>query len=150
VKHLDADRMTFDMQVDVDGQIDFQQQIWERNVRLYSGSTQARAKFRVLLRCEMTTRVETGSGPLPDFIFRLRVTDANVSYHDLDVVHIAGLGGDGAKVVGDTLHTFMNIIKPTLEKDALEHANSAIVKAGDTKEVRVSLSKLLSAGDVKK
>jgi hypothetical protein len=147
---VDAEHTTFEMHVGFDAQIDFQQRLWERNLRLYSGSTLARAKVQAVLQCEVTTRVVPGNGPLPDFIFRLRVVKANLSYKDLDVVHIGGIGGDGAKVLGETLHTLMLDLKPSLEKDLLERANTAIVKAGGTKAVRVSLNKLLNLGEAKK
>jgi hypothetical protein len=149
LKPVDADRTTFEMRIGFDAQIDLQQQLWERNLRLYSGSTLARAKVQAVLQCEVTTKVESGKGPLPDFVFRLRVVKADLSYKDFDVVHLAGMGGDGAKVIGEALHGLLLDIKPSLEKDLLEKANAAIVKAGDTKEVRVSLNKLLKLGDGK-
>src|SRR5579864_2847501 len=136
LKPVDAERTTFEMLVGFDAQIEFQQQLWERNLRLYSGSTLARARVVAVLQCEVTTRVDSGKGPLPDFVFRLRVVKANLNYKDLDVVHIAGIGGDGAKILGEALHGLMLELKPSLEKDLLERANTAIVKAGDTKEVR--------------
>ncbi|HEV3145616.1 MAG TPA: hypothetical protein VGZ47_17105 [Gemmataceae bacterium] len=149
LKPIDAEHTSFEMRVGFDAQIDFQQQLWERGLRLYSGSTLARAKVMTVLQCEVTTRIESDKGPLPDFIFRLRVVKAELSYKDLDVVHMAGLGGDGAKFLGEALHGLMLEIKPSLEKDLLERANAAIVKAGDTKEVRVSLNKLLKLGEAR-
>jgi hypothetical protein len=149
LKPVDAERTTFEMHVSFDAQIEFQQQLWERNLRLYSGSTLARAKVLAVLQCEVTTRVDSGKGPLPDFVFRLRVAKANLNYKDLDVVHIAGIGGDGAKILGEALHGLILDLKPSLEKDLLDRANTAIVKAGDTKEVRVSLNKLLKLGEAK-
>jgi hypothetical protein len=35
--------------------------------------------------------------------------------------------------------------RPSLERDLLEKANAAIVKAGENKEVRLSLAKLFKA-----
>lgn len=140
----DANRTVFDLNIAFDAQIDFEQQIWERGLRLYSGSSRARAKVHVALQCEVTTRTETSKWLLPDLVFRFKVTKAKLGYSGLDFVHVAGVGGDGADLIGHSLHTFLKVVRPTLEAELLSRANAAIVKAGDTKEVRVSLSKLLS------
>jgi hypothetical protein len=59
------------------------------------------------------------------------------------VEHIAGLGGEAAKLLGDAARGSIKQWRPSMEHELLAKANVAIVKAGDTKEVRVSLSKLL-------
>src|SRR5262249_41261860 len=143
VQQPEPGRTTFDLGCDFDAQIDFEQQLWERGVRLYSGSTKARAKVHVRLPCEVFTRSEAEKGLLPDIGFKLKVIKASLSYSALDFVHIAGVGGDAADVIGNALHGFLKGIKPNLERELVSRANAAIVKAGDAKEVRVSLSKLL-------
>jgi hypothetical protein len=77
---------------------------------------------------------------MPDMIFRLRVTQADVNYDHFVTEHIAGLGGDAARLLGDALQ---KVLRPTLQKKILPKANIAIVKAADTKEVRLSLAGLL-------
>ena len=143
LKQLDGGQAAFELAVGFDAQIDFEQQIWERGLRLYGGSTQARAKVVVTLQCEIHTRSEAGSGPLPDFVFKLRVTKAELRYSGLDFVHVGAIGGDGADVIGHAIHDTIKAVKPTLEKDLLARADAAIVKASDNKEVRLSLNKLL-------
>jgi hypothetical protein len=145
IVQLDS-RTTFDLLVGFDAQFDFQQEIWRRGLRLYSGSTKARAKVWAALRCEMTVKVESTKSWLPDLILKLRVTNAELSYSGLDVMHIAGLGGDGAKVLGEALKETIKQVKPSLEKELLEKAGAALVKAGNTKTVRVSLGKLFKSG----
>lgn len=139
----EANRHTFEMIIDFAVAIDFQQQVWERGIRFWNGSTKARAKVKAVLKCEVATRTENGQGPLPDVVFRLRVTKADLTYRDLDVIHLGKFGGDFAEVMGKALHGCIREFRPDLERDLLKKANAAIVKAGDSKEVRVSLSKLL-------
>jgi hypothetical protein len=74
--------------------------------------------------------------------FRLSAAgDATKADYDHFVTeHIAGLGGDAAKLLGDALQ---KILRPALEKKLLPKASAAIVKAADTKELRVSLGSLV-------
>jgi hypothetical protein len=62
----------------------------------------------------------------------------------LAVDHTLGVGGDAAKVLGEAAIKFAKAVKPSLEKDLLAKANAAVVKAADTKEVKIELDKLLS------
>ena len=137
---------TFDLLVGFDAQIDFTQQIWERGIRLYSGSTKARMKVWIALKCEVSTRTEK-KGLLPDLVFRLHVASADLKYSGLDVVHTAGVGGDAAKYLGEALHSTLSTLSPNLERDLLAKADAAIVKAGANKEVRVGLGKLFKSGN---
>jgi hypothetical protein len=139
-------RTTFDLLVGFDAQFDFQQEIWRRGLRLYSGSTRARAKVWAAMGCEVTVKVENTKNWLPDLTLKLRVTNAQLSYSGLEVLHIAGIGGDGAKILGEALKETIKQVKPSLEKELLEKAGAALVKAGNSKEVRVSLGKLLKPG----
>jgi hypothetical protein len=136
-------RMTFDMIVTLQTRITFEQQLWARGTRLYSGETRARCRPILVLRCESTSRVVKSSSFLPDVIFRMRVLDAKLSYDEFRVDHTAGVGGDLAKVMGEALHKTITLWMPSLEKDMQEKAARAIVKAGDTKEVKLGLGKLL-------
>jgi hypothetical protein len=45
--------------------------------------------------------------------------------------------------MGEALHKTVKLWMPSLEKDMQEKAARAIVKAGDTKEVKLGLGKLL-------
>jgi hypothetical protein len=140
-------RSTFCVFLAFDTDVEIDRQTWRHGVRLYSGSTRARLRFKVGLRCEATTRVEATGGLLPDAVFRLRVLAADVTYDNLVVEHTAGVGGDAAKVIGDIVLGALRAFKPSLERNLLDKANAAIVKAGDTKEVRIGLTSLF--GDKK-
>lgn len=143
VTRPNQEQTRFEAVVALDTIINFEQQIWETGVRLYSGSTRARAKVWVVLQCESTLKVIPSKGFFPDIVFRLRATSAQLQYGGLDVEHIAGIGGDGAEVLGKALVSLLKSVKPSLERDLLEKGNAAIVKAGDTKEVRISLTEMM-------
>lgn len=143
VQKPEKGKITFLVFITMQTKITFEQQIWRSGVRLFSGETRARCKPSLLLSCESTTRTVKNDSFFPDVIFRLRVTHAKLTYEDLEVEHTAGIGGDGAKLLGEAVIEFVKDIRPSLEKNMLEKANKAIVKAGDTKEVKLSLSKLL-------
>jgi hypothetical protein len=135
-------KLTFDLLVALDVQLDFQQQIWERGIRIYSGSTKARCKVWTALAIEVTTRFE-GKSLLPDLIVNIHVAKADVRYSKFEVIHTAGIGGDGAKLLGEALQNLLKDLHPSLEKELLQKADAAIVKAGQSKDIKISLGKLL-------
>ena len=91
----------------------------------------------------MTSRVEAAGGLLPDMVFRLRVVQAQLGYEGLHFQHVAGLGGEAAQLLGDTARGALRLFRPSLERELLEKANAAIVKAADTRDVRLSLGRLV-------
>jgi hypothetical protein len=145
VRTVAPGQTTFTAFVAFDARVEYDQQDWDRGVRLYSGSVEAKMHVYAVLRCEATTKLEPNGTLLPDAVFRLRVTDANVGYDHFEVDHIAGVGGDLAKLIGDAAKAGVEQWRPSLERRLLEKADAAIVKAGDTKEVRLSVLKLLKA-----
>jgi hypothetical protein len=146
VKTPEPGKMTFSIDLELPVKIDFVQQFWHSGIRLYSGETRGRCRTLLHLVCESTARVEKQPGALlPDVIFRMRVTDAKLNYYDFVVEHTLGIGGDAAKFLGNAVHETIKQWRPSLERNLLEKANKAIVKAGDTKEIRLSLSKLMEA-----
>jgi len=143
LKSVNDEKQTFQTDLAFGCQVEYDQQNWESGIRLWSGSVRARLRAKAHLDCEYLTRFDAKEGSfLPDIVFRLRVTKAQVGYDDLVVEHIAGIGGTAAKIIGDTFHDAMNQWKPSIERHLIEKANAAIVKAADTKEVRIGLSGL--------
>ena len=137
-------KITFTAMIGLNCELKFEQQLWKSGARLYSGETRGRCRGALLLKCEATNRTEARPGALlPDLVMRLRVTEAQVFYEKLEITHTAGIGGDGAKILGAAIIDTVKQVKPSLERDLLAKANAAIVKAGDTKEVRVELNKML-------
>ncbi len=140
---VEPGRMTFTAFVSFDTHAEYDKQTWHTGRRTYSGSIRVRLRVRLTLHCEATAQLDGSGGLLPDAVFRLRVLQAESGYDNLVVEHIAGVGGEAAKLLGDAAHASIKQWRPSMERDLLAKANAAIVKAGDTKEVRVSLSKLL-------
>jgi hypothetical protein len=120
----------------------FEQQLWKKGLRVYSGETRARFTVAMRIACELTFRLE-GEGFLPDAVFRVRALAASLNYADLVVEHTAGLDGKPAQKIGETLHHLLTQWKPSLERDLLTKANSTILKAADSKEVRLSLAQYI-------
>ena len=144
VKLPEPKRLTFAVDLEMPVKLKFEQQLWRSGHRLYSGETRARCTAVLHLECESVTRTEKKPGALlPDVVFRMRVLEAKLSYRDFVVEHTAGVGGDAAKLLGEAVHETVKQWKPSIERNLLEKANAAIVKAGDTKEIRLGLSKLL-------
>jgi len=143
IKVPEEGRTTFEVWVTFRANLNFEQQIWENGIRLYSGSTRGHCTVVTRMLCEVSTRFEKGTKLVPDAVFRMRVLEATLAIAGLEVDHILGFGGDGARILGDALIEFVKDIKPDLERDLLEKGTRAIVKAGDTKEIRISLEKLI-------
>jgi hypothetical protein len=147
VRNPQPGRMTFEVFISFDAHVDYEQQDWDAGVRLYSGEARARLRVKLRLGCEAVTRLEPNGSLLPDAFFRLRVTRADLRYDNLVVEHVAGVGGEAAKVLGDAVKGGLSDWHPSLERDLLTRANAAIVKAGDTREVRLSLVSLFNSKD---
>jgi hypothetical protein len=142
-REVDAERQTFKVFLAFQAGVEYEQQNWDLGLRLWSGSVRARLQLKIALDCENILRVEEGKGLLPDITFRLRVTQAEVTYDNLVVEHLAGVGGSAARLTGEALRSSLKQWKPSLERDLLARANTAIVKAADTREVRIGLGGLV-------
>lgn len=136
-------RMTFTAFASFDTHVEYDRQIWHAGRRTYSGSIRARLRVRLTLHCEATAQLAGSGCLLPDAAFRLRVLQAEAGYDNFVVEHIAGLGGEAAKLLGDAARGSIKHWRPSMERELLAKVNAAIVRAGDTKEVRIRLSKLL-------
>lgn len=145
VKNVNAEKQTFKVHLEFQMEVYYDQQNWESGLRLWSGSVRARTQLKLDMDCENTLRVEFDKNNLPDFILRLRVTDAKVAYDDLVVEHINGIGGDAAKLIGKSFHKNLNRLRPGIERDLLDKASKAIVKTADTREIRVGFGGLMKA-----
>jgi hypothetical protein len=137
-------KLTFTLFVSFDARVDYEHQKWLSGVRLYSGSARARLRAKATLDVEVTTRLEANGTPLPDAVFKPRVVKADLGYDNLVMEHVAGVGGEAAKVIGDGLKGGLHQWRPSVERDLLQRADAAIVKAGDLKEVRINLARLFT------
>ena len=136
----------FDAVVKLKSQLTYEHQLYKAGARLYAGETRATCNSELKLVIEVTNRFDLQPGALlPNLAFRIHVISADLTYSDLVCEHTLGLGGDAAKLLGQAVHELIKKVKPNLESDLLAKANAAIVKAADTKEVKVELGKLLGA-----
>ena len=144
-------KTTFDAEVGLDVNFTYEQQVWAVGKRVYAGETRCRAHADLKLEVELTSKLDTKpGGVVPDLSFRVRVTKADLSYRDFVCEHTLGVGGDAARLLGKAAHEFVKKAKPEVEKDLLAKANAAVVKAADTKEIKVEFAKLLGKPAEKK
>jgi hypothetical protein len=76
-------------------------------------------------------------------VFRLRATEAHLSYQQFVCEEILGLDGPMARLAGEGLLKLIQQWRPQLERDLLAKAQQKLLEAADTKEVRVELEQLL-------
>ena len=144
VKYPEPGKTTFVAYLGLDTKLVYEQQLWKSGARLYGGETRAKCRLAVKVFCELTSRFERAPGTiLPTAVVRVRVTQSELNYADLAVEHTAGLDGNAAKSLGDAVVKFIKAIQPNLEADLLKKADAAVVRAADTKEVRVAFDSLL-------
>jgi hypothetical protein len=143
IQHPEPGRTTFEVFMAFDARVDYEQQKWMAGVRLYSGSARARFRLLLTLQCELLTRLEWKGSLSPDAVFRLRVVQSNLGYSNLVVEHIAGVGGDTAKLIGEAIQRGIRRWRPSVERNLLAKANAAIERTADTKELRLGLGSLL-------
>jgi hypothetical protein len=142
-KNVDADTQAFKVYVAFQAGVEYEQQNWDLGVRMWSGSVRARLQLKLALDCENVMRIDRRKGLFPDIVFRLRVVKAEVSYDNLVVEHLNGIGGSAARLMGEALRSTLKQWKPAIERNLLARAEAAIVKAADTREVRVGLGGLV-------
>ena len=61
------------------------------------------------------------------------------------VVDLSELGGSAARLVGKAFHNALEQWHPSLERGLREKGNAAITRAAESREVRVSLSRVFNA-----
>jgi hypothetical protein len=143
VKKPKNGRMTFEAFLALNLRVVHDQQNWRAGLKLYSGSAIARLRARVRVKCEIVSKLEKKEGSLlPDVVFRFSVLKAEVSYDDLVLEHVAGVGGELARILGEATVSGARQWKPSLERNLLAKAEATILKAGKTKEVRLGASSL--------
>ena len=143
---FDAGKTAFDISIGLDVNLKYEQQLWMMGRRVYAGETRAKCHMDLNLSAELTDTLEfKARAMLPDIHVKANVTKADLSYRDLEVQHTLGFNGDAAKALGKAIHTIIKTMKPNLERELLEKANAAIVKAADNREVRIELDGFLKA-----
>lgn len=140
LKSPESGRLTFELFVSFDATVESKQEKWAKGLRLYSLSARARLRAKAHLSCGVTARWDNKGTWTPDLVIKPTVTAAHLSYDNLVVEHIAGLGGEAAKLVGDAVKGGLDKWHPSLERELLAKADAALVKAGNLKDVRLTLA----------
>ena len=143
LKVRDSEHITFKMFLALPTTVDYHQQIWQNGVLVLSEYARARIRIKADLNIETSVKFDSKGGIIPDLVLGLRIADAHVSYDNLVVENINGVGGDAARLTGETIRAALKRWKPSLERDLLDKARSAVLRAGETREVHVSLAKLI-------
>jgi hypothetical protein len=142
VQEVEPGRVRFRVFVAFDAHVDYCRQRWESGLKLYDGSVRARMRVQLRLQCEALSRLDAKGGVVPDIVLRLHLTESALSYDNRVFEHVAGVGGEMAKLLGDAVHGGLRQWHPSLERALLTKAEAALVKAGDTGEIRLSLANL--------
>lgn len=137
-------RMQFELFLSFDAAAEYTHHVWESGVRLYAGSVRARFRAKLTLQCEATARLEPTKSIVPDAVFTVQVVKARLGYDNLVVEHIPGIGGSAARLLGRAFHEALDQWHPSVERGLLERANAAILRAGHTREVRISLGRIFA------
>lgn len=135
-------RTTFGVYVSFPALVDYEHQKWREGTRIYGVGARARLRLHMALTCESVFRIASTTF-FPELVFRLRVVQARVAYDQFVMEHVAGIGGEAAKLLGDTIRKGIEQWHPSIERNLLAKAEAALVKAGDTREVRVGLNGLV-------
>jgi hypothetical protein len=143
IQHPEPGRTTFEVWLAFDARVEYEQQKWKAGIRIYSGNARARLRVQLALQCELLARLQWNGVLSPDAVFRLHVARSNLNYSNFVVEHIAGVGGDTAKLIGEAIQRGIRRWRPSVERNLLAKANAAIEKAADTKELRLGLGSLL-------
>ena len=142
----EGNKTVFDVYIGLDVKVLYEQQMWAFGKRLYAGETRAKCRADLTFTVELTDKLEyKPMATLPDYVLKPSVTKADLTYRDLEVEHTLGMGGDAAKVLGKGFVEILKVVKPNMEKDMLDKANKAIVKAAENKEIRIEFESLLKA-----
>jgi hypothetical protein len=136
--------LVFGVYLAFDTRANYVQENWNSGVRVYAGSVRARFRTIVHMKCQVDAEFVSGKSILPDAVLQFRIIEAGLSYDNLDFEHVPGLGGTAADLIGKAAHRSLNDWHPNLEHELLARASQSILRAGQTREVRISLSKVLN------
>jgi hypothetical protein len=137
-----VDRITFEVALVFPFRARYHRQLWESGIKLFDGETRARAVAIVVMTCESTLSFKPSGGLLPDLVVRARVTQAHFTYDGLVFEHVPGVGGEAAEILGKAVLDVLKKWKPSIERQMIDKLEAAVVKAADTKELRVPFGSL--------
>ena len=144
VRFPEPGKITFHLYVALDMRAWLDQQNWNSGVRVWAGTVRTRFRATALLQCEAQAKIVPGKKLLPDAVFRYGIHHANLGYQNLVVEHVPGIGGTAASLIGKAAHTTFNKWHPSMERDLLARMTNTVLRAGQTKEARISMSRVFN------
>ncbi|MGF1582119.1 MAG: hypothetical protein ACFCD0_22565 [Gemmataceae bacterium] len=133
--------MHFTVFLSFDARAEYYHHQWNSGVRIYAGSVKAKLRAKAYLDCVATAHLEKGKSWIPDAVFQAKVVRAHLAYDNLRVYHVPGFGGSAARIIGEAFHGALKQWHPSVERRLLAKGNAAIVRAADTKEIRVNMGR---------
>ncbi len=128
--------LVFDALLSLRGNVDYSEQKWHDGIRLLATSVRARFRVTLALTGEILTAIQM-HGIFPEIVFQLHVGHAELRLDHIVVEHLAGLGGDAARLAGEVVKKVVHQMHPSLERELLARANAAILKAANNREMRL-------------
>jgi hypothetical protein len=139
VRSPSSGKTTFTVSITSLLRLEYTHQNWKAGLKWYDASVRARLRAYATLDCELSTRLEPSLLIVPDVVINLHIMRAQVGYGNLVVEHVMGVGGEGARLIGDWLHDTIRELRPDVEHQLLSKGEAAVLKAGRNKEIRLSL-----------
>lgn len=138
LSHSGPERVAFILQAGLDVHLEAEQQRWQSGLRLYAARLEARCRLQLRLEGEVVAEVQPTASVLPDLVLHLRVHQCQLTYDHLVVEHLAGLGGSGARLLGEVLRSSLHRFAPQIERHLEERLQASLVRALEQRPVRLS------------
>jgi len=129
--------------------LEYEQQNWQGGVKVFASSARARLRIQLDLSLESHVKMDAQGEWLPDVLIDFKVVNARVSYDHFVLEKVNGIGGDTARLTGEAVRAAVGRWMPSLERQALNQAREAVLRAGQKREVRVGLAKLMPMSSAK-
>ena len=146
---VDGERFKCKISLALPTTAEYEQQTWQNGLRVFSSSARARLRVKLSLALEASVKLDSKNEILPDVLIDFKVADAKVSYDNFVLENILGVGGDAARLAGEAGRVALKRWLPSVENHALEKGREAILKAGQNREFRINLAKLVKLPEAK-
>jgi hypothetical protein len=140
---VDGETIQFKIFLALPTTVEYEQQTWQNGFKVFSSSARARLRIKLHLGLEARVKLDGKGAALPDVVIDFKVADAKVSYDNFVLENVIGVGGDTARLAGEAARSALRRWVPSVERHALDKGREAILKAGENREVRINLAKMV-------
>jgi len=95
---LAKDKVTFDIAISADVNVEARQSKWVKGVQLYSISANGFARIRLVLSVSLGSSMDVSKFP-PDLIFDPQISDADIQLSDFRIDRVSKAGGEFAQQI---------------------------------------------------